>query len=104
MEKKDNDVLHIIATIIIVLMGSLLWYQNKTIKDYQEIKTDTITFADTIYLDKVIKDTVPTVQYKKEIIRDTLWHSNGDSIFGEPQIITLVKKKSVIPKFKATIQ
>lgn len=96
MEKKTNDTLIVIATVILLLMGALLWFQNKTLNEYKQLinKTDTIEYSDTIYLDKVVRDSMPVVQYKKVLVRDTLWHSNGDSVVGEPQIITLVKKKS----------
>lgn len=98
MEKKTNDMIIIAATILMLLMGIVMWFQNKTLNEYKQLinKTDTIEYSDTIYLDKVVRDSMPVVQYKKVLVRDTLWHSNGDSIVGEPQIITLIKKKSAI--------
>lgn len=95
MEKKTNDMLIIAATVLMLLMGIVMFYQNKTLNEYKQLinKTDTIEYSDTIYLDKVVRDSMPVVQYKKVLVRDTLWHSNGDSVVGEPQIITLVKKK-----------
>lgn len=96
---KANNVLLIVATIIMTLMMGVMFFQNKTLNKYKDLleKTDTTVYADTIYLDKVVTDSIPVVQYKKVIVRDTLWHSDGDSIVGEPQIISLVKKKSVTP-------
>ena len=98
MENKTNNTLILIAAIIITILTGLCWFQNRTLDKYKQLleETDTTVYADTIYLDKIVRDTIPTVQYKKEIVRDTLWHSDGDSIVGEPQIISLVKKKSAI--------
>lgn len=95
MDKKTNDMIIIAATVLMLLMGIVMFYQNKTLNEYKQLinKTDTIEYSDTIYLDKVVRDSMPVVQYKKVLVRDTLWHSNGDSVVGEPQIITLVKKK-----------
>ena len=96
---KNNTLITIASTILMIIMLGVMCYQNKTINEYKELleKTDTTVYADTIYLDKVVRDSIPVVQYKKLIVRDTLWHSDGDSIVGEPQIISLVKKKSVTP-------
>ena len=96
MEKKTNDMLIIAATVLMLLMGIIIWKQNTMIKDYQQTieNTDTIVEKDTLYLDKIVKDSVPIVQYKKEVIRDTLYQKVGDSISATPQIITLIKKKS----------
>ena len=96
MKKDNNTLIAVGLTIITTIMMILLVFQNNTINNLKDIinKTDTITYADTIYLDKVVKDTVPTIQWKKIIERDTLWSVEGDSVVGEPQIITLVKKKS----------
>lgn len=93
MEKKTNDMLIIAATVLMLIMGIVIWKQNAIIKDYQQT-TDTIVKTDTLFLEKEIKDSVPIVQYKKEIIRDTLYQKIGDSISATPQIITLIKKKS----------
>lgn len=96
MEKKTNDMLIIAATVLMLIMGIVIWKQNTMIKDYQQTieNTDTIVQTDTLFLEKEIKDSVPIVQYKKEIIRDTLYQKIGDSISATPQIITLIKKKS----------
>lgn len=98
MEKKTNDMLIIAATVLMLLMGIVMFYQNKTLNEYKDIinSVDTITYADTIYLDKVVRDTVPQTITQTIFKCDTLWKKEGDSIVGEPQIITLVKKKSAI--------
>ena len=98
MEKKTDNMIIIAATVLMLLMGTILWFQNKTLNEYKQLleKTDTIEYSDTIYLDKVVRDSIPVVQYKKVLVRDTLWKVQGDSVVGEPQIITLVKKKSAI--------
>ena len=98
MDKKTNDMIIIAATVLMLLMGIVMFFQNKTLNEYKELinKTDTITYADTIYLDKVIRDTVPQTITQTIFKCDTLWKVQGDSVVGEPQIITLVKKKSAI--------
>ena len=96
---KNNTLITIASTVLMIIMLGVMYYQNKVMTDMRHLleKTDTTVYADTIYLDKVVRDSIPVVQYKKLIVRDTLWHSDGDSIVGEPQIISLVKKKSVTP-------
>lgn len=98
MDKKTNDMIIIAATVLMLLMGIVMFFQNKTLNEYKELinKTDTVTYADTIYLDKVIRDTVPQTITQTIFKCDTLWKVQGDSVVGEPQIITLVKKKSAI--------
>lgn len=100
MEKKTNDTLIIIATVILLLMGALLWFQNKTLNEYKQLleKTDTtqIISTDTLYLEKTYTDTVP--KYINQVIfkTDTVYRQKGDSIEAEPMIITL--KKKITPK------
>lgn len=95
MEKKSNNALIIFAMIVTLLMTGVSTLQYIKINDLKEIinKTDTITYADTIYLDKVVKDTVPTIQWKKIIERDTIYKKQGDSITATPIIISFQKKK-----------
>lgn len=95
--KNNNTLIAVALTILIGLMFMVMYLQQNTINGYKNLleMTDTTTHADTIYLDKVVRDTVPTVKWKKVIEVDTLWKVQGDSVVGEPQIITLVKKKSV---------
>jgi NADH:ubiquinone oxidoreductase subunit 5 (subunit L)/multisubunit Na+/H+ antiporter MnhA subunit len=92
-----NDKLLIIATIIMLFMGVVMYYQNKSMNKMRDLleKVDTTTYADTIYLDKVIRDTMPQTITQTIFKCDTLWRVEGDSVVGEPQLITLVKKKSV---------
>lgn len=100
MEKKTNDTLIVIATVILLLMGALLWYQNKTLNEYKQLleKTDTtqIISTDTLYLEKTYTDTVP--KYINQVIfkTDTVYRQNGDSIEATPMLITL--KKKITPK------
>lgn len=96
MEKKTDNMIIIAATVLMLLMGIVMFYQNKTLNEYKQLleKTDTVTYADTIYLDKVVRDTVPQVKTMTIFKCDTLWKVKGDSVVGEPHIITLVKKKS----------
>ena len=96
INNKSMNVLLIVAAIIMALMGAVMFYQDKTLTEMRQLleKTDTITYADTIYLDKVIRDTMPQTITQRIYKTDTLWKVQGDSVVGEPQIITLVKKKS----------
>lgn len=100
MEKKTNDTLIIIATVILLLMGALLWFQNKTLNEYKQLleKTDTtqIISTDTLYLEKTYTDTVP--KYINQVIfkTDTVYQKEGDSISAQPMLITL--KKKITPK------
>lgn len=93
---KNNTLITVGLTIISVLMMILLVFQNHTINNMKDIinKTDTIIQSDTIFLDKVVRDTVPQLITETIFKCDTLWRVEGDSVVGEPQIITLVKKKS----------
>lgn len=99
MEKNKTikTLVIVIFVLIAMLMGTWMLFGHK-IDEYKQLleKTDTIEYSDTIYLDKVVRDSIPVVQYKKVLVRDTLWKVQGDSVVGEPQIITLVKKKSAI--------
>lgn len=97
-ENHTNNILLIVGTIIIALMMALLFWQQNILNNYKTLleKTDTTVYSDTIYLDKVVKDSIPVVQTKTIYKLDTLWKVQGDSIIGEPQVITLVKKKSAI--------
>ena len=97
-ENKTNNILLFIASVIIGLMIGMLYFMNGKLNQYKDLleKTDTTVYADTIYLDKVVKDSIPVVQTKTIYKLDTLWKVKGDSVIGEPQVITLVKKKSAI--------
>lgn len=97
-ENKTNNILLFIATVIIGLMIGALYLMNGKLNQYKDLleNTDTTVYSDTIYLDKVVKDSIPVVQTKTIYKLDTLWKVQGDSIIGEPQVITLVKKKSAI--------
>lgn len=93
--KNSNNVLLIVAMIIIMLFIGVTTLQYTKINDLKEIinKTDTTTKKDTLFLDKIVKDTVPKVQWKKIIERDTLWKDKGDSAIAEPILISYQKKK-----------
>lgn len=100
MERKDktSNVLLVIAAIILTLMIGVMFIMNGKLNQYKQLleKTDTTVYSDTIYLDKIVRDTIPQVKTMTIFKCDTLWQKQGDSIVGEPQIITLVKKKSAI--------
>ena len=95
---KTNNTLLVIAAIIMTLMMGVMCFQNKTLDKYKALlqeKADTVTEVDTIYLDKEIRDTVPTVKWQHVVHTDTLWMK--DSVTGEivaqPMIVSLKKKK-----------
>lgn len=85
MEKNKTvkTLVIVIFVLIAMLMGTWMLFGSK-IDYYKDLlnKQDTITYADTIYLDKVIRDTVPQVQTKHVFITDTLWRVEGDSVVG----------------------
>ena len=90
MDNKIGDKLAIIVSIMLIFMGIILWKQNKTINEYQDIinnaDTAVVIKHDTIYTDVDTTVTQPII-IKETIIRvDTLYNDEGDSI--------LVKKKS----------
>lgn len=95
---KSNNVLLIIATFIMGLMGAVMFYQNKVMTEMRQLleKTDTTTTmtVDTLYLEKEIKDTVPQTITQTIFKTDTVYRQVGDSIEATPLLITLKKKKS----------
>lgn len=93
---KNSETLLLVATILSILLVGIVFWKDGQIERMKELinKTDTIVSVDTLYLEKQIKDSIPVVQYKKIIERDTLYKKEGDSIVATPQIITKVKKKS----------
>lgn len=95
--KNNNVLIGVAVTIVIGLMFVVMYVQQNTINKYKNLleMTDTITYADTIYLDKVIRDTVPTVKWKKVIEVDTLWKYNSEdsTIEAQPILISYQKKK-----------
>lgn len=94
--KSSNTLIIVALTILIGLMFVVMHVQQNKINNYKSLleMTDSTTYADTIYLDKVIRDTMPQTITQRIYKTDTLWKVQGDSVVGEPQIITLVKKKS----------
>ena len=85
MDNKTNDTLLVIATVIMILMGIVLWKQNYTLKEYKDMfnsidTTSVVIQHDTIYTDVDTTVTQPII-IKETIIRtDTLYTSDGDSI------------------------
>ena len=92
-----SDKLLIIATFIMVFMGAVLFFQNKTINNLRDLleKTDTTTtmVIDTLYLEKTYTDTVPKYITQTIIKTDTLYKMEGDSLSQTPILISLKKKK-----------
>jgi len=91
-----NDKLLVVAAIIMTLMMGVMFWQNRILDKYKNLleKTDTITTTkvDTLYLDKIIVDSIPKEKTITIIKRDTLYKHDGDSIIATPIIL----KKKVI--------
>lgn len=83
-----NDKLLVVAAIIMTLMMGVMFYQNRVLDKYKNLleKTDTtiVTFTDTLYLDKIIVDSIPKEKTITIIKRDTLYQHDGDSIIATP--------------------
>lgn len=96
---KSNDKLLIVATFIMILMGAVMFYQNKTMNKMRDLleKVDTTTtmVVDTLYLEKTYTDSVPKYITQTIFKTDTVYKKEGDSISATPLLITLKKKKLV---------
>lgn len=92
---KNSETLLLVATILLFLLVGIVFWKDGQIERMKELinKTDTIVSVDTLYFEKEVRDSIPVVQYKKIIERDTLYKKEGDSIIAEPKIVTVVKKK-----------
>lgn len=104
MEKKTNDMIIIAATVLMLLMGIVMFYQNKTLNEYKDIINSVDTTSVVIKHDTIDVSTDTTI-YKPVIIKetiirvDTLYNDDGDAIN--------VKKKKrhiQIPSSKIQIQ
>lgn len=62
-----------------------------------EIKTDTIVYTDTLYLEATKTDTLPKTVYQTIVEKDTLYKVIGDSIEAQPRVVLLKKKLSRTP-------
>lgn len=96
---KSNNVLLIVATIIMMFMGAVMFYQDKTMTEMRQLleKVDTTTTmtVDTLFLEKTYTDTVPKYITQTIFKTDTVYKKEGDSISATPLLITLKKKKLV---------
>lgn len=96
---KSNNVLLIVATVIMMFMGAVMFYQNKTMNKMRDLleKVDTTTtmVVDTLFLEKTYTDTVPKYITQTIFKTDTVYKKEGDSISATPLLITLKKKKLV---------
>lgn len=85
MEKKTNDMLIIAATVLMLLMGIVMFYQNKTLNEYKDIINSVDTTSVAIKHDTIDVSTDTTI-YKPVIIKetiirvDTLYNGDGDTI------------------------
>ena len=97
---KTNNTLLVIAAIIMTFMMGVMCFQNKTLDKYKALlqeKADTITECDTIYQDRLIIDSVPTVKWEHIVKTDTLYAKDSlGNIVAHPPIACLKKKASRI--------
>lgn len=93
---KKNTLIAITVSIIMALMLGVMSLQYRIINKYknliEKIDTTTITKVDTLFLDKIIVDSIPKEKVVKIIQTDTLYKHEGDSIIATPIIL----KKKVI--------
>lgn len=99
--KKTNNILLLIAAIIITFTTFVMYFQSQTLEKYKSLlkeENDTIVETDTIYLDKEIRDTVPTIKWEHVVHTDTLWmkDSTTGEIIAQPMIVSLKKKATKI--------
>lgn len=99
MENKSNNVLLIIATVLMAIMFGIMYYQNNVMTKMRDLleKVDTTTTMtiDTLFLEKTYTDTVPKFITQTIFKTDTVYKKEGDSISATPLLITLKKKKLV---------
>ena len=93
---KKKTLIAITVSIIMALMLGVMHLQNRTINKYknllEKIDTTTTITVDTLFLDKIIVDSIPKEKVVKIIQTDTLYKHEGDSIIATPIIL----KKKVI--------
>lgn len=96
---KTNNVLLIIATVLMAIMFGIMYYQNNVMTKMRDLleKVDTTTTmtVDTLYLEKTYTDSVPKYITQTIYKTDTVYKKEGDSISATPMLITLKKKKQV---------
>lgn len=93
MDKQTLQKLLGIACIIIALfiaVSTAQHYQLQRFKDLIE-KIDTTTTVDTLYYEKIVKDSVPYPKYITINKRDTVYVKSGDSI--QTKVLELQAKK-----------
>ena len=93
---KKKTLIAITVSIIMALMLGVMHLQNRTINKYknllEKIDTTTTITVDTLFLDKIIVDSIPKEKVVKIVQTDTLYKHEGDSIIATPIIL----KKKVI--------
>ena len=99
MNKKT--LITVVVSLLMLIMLGVMCKQNSTINKMRELleKTDTTTVVstDTLYLEKVYTDTIPTYITQTIYQTDTLYKkADNDSIEAQPIVVTLKKKKQPI--------
>lgn len=98
--KKTNNILLLIAAIIITFTTFVMYFQSQTLEKYKSLlkeENDTIVETDTIYLDREIRDTVPTIKWEHIVKTDTLYAKDSTgNIVAQPMVVCLKKKSTKI--------
>lgn len=93
MTNKTLTTLLLIAMALITACIIVMHFQNKHIRQYKDIleNIDTTTTVDTLYYEKIVKDSVPYPKYITINKRDTVYVKSGDSI--QTKVLELQAKK-----------
>lgn len=101
MTDKFKNKIITVATILIMALLGLTWYQDHTLSKMRNLleQTDTTVYVetDTIYRDTTIVDSVPKYIHQLILKTDTLYKKEGDSISQIPMVIALKKKITLTP-------
>lgn len=107
MSKTYNEmkekIITVVFAVLLILSVVLNWYQNKTlnkamttIQDLQEVMhlTDStlVIETDTIWMEKVVVDSMPKERKQTVMALDTVYQQHGDTIEATPRLLTLKKK------------
>lgn len=93
MKDKTLSILLLVGTVIMTFLLVVMFFQDKQLQEYRDIinNTDTTTTVDTLYYEKIVKDSVPYPKYITINKRDTVYVKSGDSI--QTKVLELQAKK-----------
>lgn len=95
--KKNDNILLLMAAVILPFTLIVMLLQNKKLEEYKQIinsqKTEVIIETDTIIKEKEIVDSIPTIKYVDILKTDTVYEKDSlGNITREPKLIFLKKK------------